>query len=256
MDRRAVAATLVSVIFFSTLLLGNAAVYAAAGTLLSSAELSTAQQRESQYATALLGVSSFSSLSSAESFLQQRPLGCSSASSYLSSMGGSGSAKGVDLGVDYSLATTWSYASSGQAGDELSELASFDGYSAGALNLLVTTKINESLLGGLPSYSVQQPHYVHLPIDVDVLTSLCLSTLAKMRQTLSSLPSCNSSSVEEALHSIGASHPDLGSVEMGASARESGTGCIVDYWVTIAQSYEGVSGPSEWSVFGAQTVSI
>ena len=76
---------------------------------------------------------------------------------------------------------------------------------------------------------------VHLPIDVDVLTSLCLSTLAKMRQTLSSLPSCNSSSVEEALHSISTSHPDLGSVEMGASARESGTGCIVDYWVTITE---------------------
>jgi hypothetical protein len=255
MGRRAVAATLVSVIFFSTLLLANAAVYAADGSYLSSAVLTSAQQRESGYASLLAGVSSFSSLSAAEGYLSSHPLDCSSEATYLGSMGGSDSVSGEDQGVDYTMSTTWTYVADGPTGDNLTVLGPFGGYSIGALNLLVTTKIGENILGGLPSYDGQEQHTVHLPIALEGLTSLCLSTLSLMRRSLSSLPSCNSSSVQEALDSVAASYPYLRSVDMGGSAQVSGGVCSVDYWLTIAQSYDGVSGTSDWSVFGDQTFS-
>ena len=75
--RRAVAATLVSVILFTSLLFANAALYAAGGTYLSSAVLGASQQRESDYGALLIGLASYSALAESQGYLQSHPLDCS-----------------------------------------------------------------------------------------------------------------------------------------------------------------------------------
>jgi hypothetical protein len=268
-SRRAVAATLVSVIVFTSLLFANAALYAAGSTYLSSAVLSASQQRESNYATLLFGLSAYSALAYAQGYLQNHSFDCSTPeSSYLDSLGGSESVGGANQGIEYSVDASWGYApGSGEIGVRDGPAASqsmiqpFAGYSGGALNLEVVTNINETLLGGLPAYGVGGTEDVHLPILLDATVSLCTSALSELRESLSSLPSCNASSVNEALALLRFENPDLDSVEMGASAQQSpaldGAGrCVVQYWVTITEEgIQGVSGTFDWTALGSGSLS-
>jgi hypothetical protein len=270
-SRRAVAATLVSVIVFTSLLFANAALYAAGNTYRSTAVLSASQQRESNFASLLIGLSAYSALADAQSYLQGHPFDCSEPqSSYLDSLVGSESVGGANQGIEYSVDASWGYAPGFEGlgfGDDdglsgaPSMIRPFSGYSGGALNLVVVTTIDETELGGLPAYSVGATESVHIPVSLDTTVSLCTSALSAARESLSSLPSCNTSSVDEALGLLRSENPGLDSVEMGASAQRSATldgagRCDIQYWVTITEEgIEGVTGTFDWTVLGSGSLS-
>ncbi len=268
-SRRAVAATLVSVILFTSLLFANAALYAAGNTYLSSAVLSASQQRESEYGSLLIGLSSYSALSYTQTYLQSHPLDCSAPeSSYLDHLVESESAAGANQGIEYSVNASWGYAvvSEGAGVDDSPSVAPsmiqpFDGYSGGALNLVVVTTIHETELGGLPAYGVEATETVHLPVSLDATVSLCTYAISAVHDSLSSLSSCNASSADEALALLRSENPGLDSVQMGASTQRSsllgGTGrCDVQYWVTITEEgIEGVSGTFGWTVLASGSLS-
>lgn len=256
MGRRAIGATLVSVVLFTTLLIANASLYSAESSYLSATNLSVAQQREAQYASLLVGLSAYSSLEGVQRLLQSTPIACSSAPAFLSSMSGEEHNNGSYQGIAFEIQTSWGHATAGATGNNPADLQPYQGYSAGALNIEVTTSVAESFLGGLPSYHTEELDVVHLPVFLEQQASFCLSVLSTVGQSLSSLPACNSTSIQDALGVIESSYVYPGSVYIGGSATPSGGQCYVEYWVTIAQSYEGVSGTFEVSVDGSGSLSI
>ncbi|MDA4122963.1 MAG: hypothetical protein OK456_07280 [Thaumarchaeota archaeon] len=267
--RRAVASTIVSVIIFTTLIFANAALYSAGGTYLSSSVLSASQVREYDYASLLSGLSAYSSLSHIQGFLQANPFDCNSpASVYLGALAGATVSTGKDQGLEYSEASSWAYTPiSAGASDstpspgETSLVASFAGFSPGALNAVVSTFLNESELGGLPKYTNLTTQTVHIPIPFDSDLARCSSTLAALRSSLGSLGSCNSSRIDQAVARVRSESAGQASVSMGASGQSSpaiGTGvrCDLSYWVTITErGVEGVSGTFDWTLQGSGSLS-
>jgi hypothetical protein len=257
LGRRAVAATLVAFVIFTSLLLANSAIYSADNSGLGAAVLSTAQVRERVYGTILTGLAAYDSLAVTQDYLQSNPLDCSSPQPYLDSIAGSQQEKGTDGGITYTTDASWTYLQVPvtEAGSAL--LSRYGGYSAGDMNLEVTTLVDESYDGGLPSYSIQNSETVHLPVPIVSTISLCLTALSDLRGALSSLSHCNSSAVDAALALAESSYPVLGSFTVGASASSlSSGGCSVDYWVTTTLGgLEGVSGTFQWTVQGAGSLS-
>ena len=267
-SRRAVAATLVSVIVFTSLVFANAALYAAGNTYLSSSVLSTAQQREYDYASFLIGLSSYSSLAATQNFLQAHPLDCSGpVSSYLDSLTGGTDTSGTSGGIDYSVGSSWSYAATTAShgiddvlSKSLATIQPFGGYSDGGLNVVVATSVNETELGGLPAYHAEAVETVHLPVSIDAAVSLCRSALSAMDRAISSLSACDASSVDDAISLVRSENPAFGSIQLGASGqgRElpgvAGT-CSVQYWVTMTEVVQGVSGAFDWTVNGSGSLS-
>lgn len=248
MGRRAVAATFVSVVVFTALLLANSAVYAAQSGALGAAVSSSAQLRERSLASFSTGLSSFDSLASVQDVLQRSPMDCLSPQPYLDSLSGGASFSGEDGGIRSETSSSWSYISSysGAAGDAL--LAQFSGYSPGSLDILVSTAVNESFAGGLPSYFREATEVFHFDIPVQQMVSECLSALSQSASVLSGLRSCTQAAVQSAL----SAEPFQATGRVLASHGR----CVVDYSVTIAQSgIAGVSGTFQWSVFGSGSVS-
>jgi hypothetical protein len=251
LGRRAVAATLVSFLVFTSLLLANSALYSAENSSLGAAVLTATQVREHEYGQVLMGLSVYDSLAQVQSYLQANPLDCISPQQYLDSLSGAQRGAGADEGIGYTTDASWSYAGTNGTGDA-PFLSQFSGYMADALNVAVTTSIEENYEGALPSYSIEETQAVHLPIPLASSISLCLTALSDLRGSLSSLPYCNSSGVESAIDLARSAYPVVDSFTVGATASPLAGGCEVDYWVTTTLSgLEGVSGTFRWTVSGA-----
>ncbi|MDA4136189.1 MAG: hypothetical protein OK449_04210 [Thaumarchaeota archaeon] len=257
MDRRAVAATIASVIVFTTMLLANAAVYSAENSYLGASNLSAAQLQEHDYSILFVGLSSFSTLAKTQSFLQSTPMDCSSPQPYLDSLSGSDGSGGKNQSVWYSVESSWSYVSaSGSAQGDALLPTQFDGFSGGDLNLQVTTRVNETFVGGLPSFSAQSVEVVHLPVQPLRAASQCLSALSELRIALSTVHSCNSAVVNQYVALARTRSAVLGSFDAGASTSTVGGHCVVSYWVmTTETGLQGVSGAFQWTVFGSGSLS-
>src|SRR5580658_2689809 len=98
------------------MLLANAAVYSAENSYLGASNLSAAQLQEHNYATLFVGLSSFSALAKAQSFLQSTPMDCSSPQPYLDSLVGSQGSEGKNQSVWYSVESSWGYAAASGSG--------------------------------------------------------------------------------------------------------------------------------------------
>ncbi len=251
MDRSGVAATLASVVIFTTMLVANSAVYSAQNSYLNAAHLSAAQVQERGYATVLLGLSSFSALASAQSLLESTPMDCYSPSAYLSSLAGSAAGHGTSGSLRFSTSSSWSYVAGPSPGEASALLPSqFGGYSAGDLNIELETSVAESYAGGLPSYSVEQSQVVHLGVHPEAMAAACQSALSGLRGSLAAAHTCDPKVVAELASSAGLSSP--GSLGDGASVSGSTGRCTIYYWVRMTQTgIEGVSGTFQWSVFGS-----
>ncbi len=250
MGRRGVAATIVSFVVFTSLLLANSALYSSANSGLSAALTSSMQVKERTTAGVLDGVSGFDALSSVQDFVQSNPLDCASPQAYFDSLAGSASGTGSEGGMSYVTRTSWSYATDLTASGDDSTLSPFNGYEAGALNLYVSVEVDESYDGGLPSYSTQSAETVHLPMALSSSISLCLSALSDLGAALSSLQSCNSTGVASATASAETTYPVLGAFELGVSSSPQQSGCLVTYSVMTTEAGTGVSGGFQWSVWG------
>lgn len=256
MGRRAVAATLASVIIFTMMLVANAAVYSSENGYLASVRLSSVQVGEVGYATLLEGSSTYNSLARTQSFLQSTPMDCPSWQSYLDSISGSASDVGTEQSVSFSAASSWSYAPVSSSLHGTAFLPSqFDGYSSGELNVQVSTDISETYLGGLPSYSTDGAQVVHLGVQPEAAAAGCLSALSDLGSALSATASCNSSAVAELVSQARVHYPLLSSYDAGASPSLTAGRCVVDYWVRTSLVGTGVSGAFEWTVFGDGSLS-
>ena len=186
MDRRAVAATLVSFVIFTTLLLANAALFASENSSLGAVVLTAGQVRERAFVPILVGLSTYESLRGAQAYLQANPLDCTSPQQYLGSMTGSLRDSGVEDGMTYVDDASWAYATSPSGGGS-DYLQEFSGYRPGDLNLEVSTSVLESYDGDLPTYSIQSTASVHLPVPLASTISLCQTALSDLSSALLSL---------------------------------------------------------------------
>lgn len=251
MGRRAVAATLVSLLVFTTMLGADGAVYSSESSSLGSAVLATVQLRERDYGGLLVGLSAFRSLAEAQSYLNSNTFDCSSPQAYLDLIAGRQQYAGASEGIAYSTVTSWAYSSEPAGENGSAYVPGFSGYQNGALNLEVTTSVEESYNDGLPSYSFQTVGTVHLQVPLDAIISGCVAALSDLGAALSSLTGCNSSAVAAALNLADSSFLLLDTYVLGASASPLPTGCLVDYWVaTTVLGLGGVSGAFQWSVRG------
>lgn len=257
MGRRAVAATIVSVVVFTMMLVANAAVYSSQQGYLSSARLSSAQVLETGYASVLVAASAFSVLAQVQSFLQSTPMDCSAPQAYLGSISGTGTYGGTEQGISYSQQASWNYLSSGSltTGNALMS-PQFNGYASGDLNVEVASDLSETYLGGLPSYSTDSLQVVHLNIQPEAAATTCTLALADLGDGLSSLSSCSSSLVAQQASLARSRYPLLGSFESGASASVIAGRCSVSYWVRTSLAGTGVSGTFEWTVFGSGSLEL
>jgi hypothetical protein len=247
---------MVCVVLFTTMLLANAALYSAEDSYSGAVGLSSAQQQERDYASVLVGLSSYSSLAWTQHFLQNTPMDCSSAQSYLASMSGGVSRSDDNQSDWYSVKSSWGFVSAPVSSlhDPLLP-AQFDGYSAGDLNILVRTDLNETFVGGLPSYSAQYLETVHLPVQPVLAASQCLTALSDLKAEFSTLRSCTVTAVDQDVSLVRAS-AGLGASEAGASFRAVGAHCLLTYWVRITQTgIQGVSGTFQWTVFASGSLS-
>ena len=251
MGRRGVAATLVSFLVFTALLLANAVVYSSGSSSLRASVTSAEQVRESSLGGVLTGLSTFDALHGAQSYLESNPLDCSSLQQYLGSMAGSLQGSGSEDGVEFATRTTWAYVQSQSGGTGSPYLPQFSGYQPGELNLEVVSALNETYDGGLPSYSTITEVAAHLPVPVPSLVSGCLAALSDLGSALHGLSGCNSGGVDSALDLSVTRYPLLASYSVGAAATPAASGCAVSYWVTtVVGGLEGVSGAFQLTVRG------
>jgi hypothetical protein len=264
MGRRAVAATIASVVIFTSMLLANAVLFSAENSYLGSSSSSSAQLQERTYASVLAGIMSYSSLADAQSFLQSTPMDCSSSASYLASLAGSRAIGGDNQSIWFTATSSWYYSpvSSSLFGDALLP-AQFNGYSDDGLDIHVITTVNETLAGGLPSYSTQFSQVVHLSAPVQLVASQCISLLSELSRSLLAIGSCNSSAVAQAVSSVQAGSAGPDAFQVGASVGPVAAGgsptapphCVIDYWVRTTLTGQGVSGAFQWTVFGLGSLS-
>ncbi len=251
MGRRGVAATLVSFLVFTAMLLANSALYSAQSSSLR-AEITTAEQvRETALGGILTGLSTYNALAAAQDYLESTPLDCSSAPQYLDSAAGTLQNAGSEDGIGFGTNTSWSYAQSPMEGSGSAYVPEFSGYLPGALNLEVVLRLDETYNGGLPSYSTVIDVAAHLPIFILSLASGCLAALSDLQSELLGLSVCNSTGVDAALGLAAFRYPLLDSYTFGATATLSPSGCEVYYWVaTSVGGLEGVAGAYQLTVRG------
>jgi hypothetical protein len=240
LGRRAVAATLVSFLVFTSMVLANSAVYSSQNNSLRAAIVSAEQAREHSFAGVIVGASTLESLARAQDYLGSNPLDCSSSGQYLDSMSGSLSSTGSDQGVSYSVESSWAYSSAPSGGEGSSFLPLLSGFDVQGLNLEVTVTLNESYSGGPPTYSTQATESMHLPVPIGSIVGDCTTALADLGGSLTSLSYCNSTGVSSALTAAESEYPLLSGYNVTATATASGTGCAVSY--QVAATVGGLEG--------------
>jgi hypothetical protein len=256
MGRRGVAATFVSVLVFTSLLLANSALYSSSNSALAASITTSAQLRERAYAGVLAGFSAYSALESVQGYLESHPLYCDSPDPYLRSLGGSAVQAGSEDGVRYRLTTSWAYAPDGSAAGGSPLLPGYSGYAPGALGLIVSTSTLETFQGGLPSYAGTTSEDLHLPVPLNATLSLCSAALQDLNEALSSLPYCNSTGVDRALLTASSAYPALATFTTSATAVPQAGMCEVNYWVTASEAVQqGPSGPFQWVAEGGGSLS-
>lgn len=259
MARKAVAATLASVILLTVLVVADATVMSAQDNLASSAQTSYLESRELLLEESLAGGVSLQVLAQVQSYLSSSPAQCNNLPRYLASIYASGAMSGEDSGIEY-----WANATaSGAPGssplatrdDNLTIVAPFAGRVLGALNLEESFSIRANGGGGSVSLVREETHTLNIPIGVDSASSLCTSTLDSIGAVLSRSP-CNAT-LEDA--GFGSVMPGLvaHAASLGftlTAGWSSGAACSVSYWFTLVEpGVAGATGRFDWTVRGSGT---
>jgi hypothetical protein len=248
---RGVAATLVSVAVFVSLLISNLTLVFAENERLWMASVANLETDEGAIGSLLLAQGAYSALERAQTELVQSPPSCSSWNEYALSLASSSSYSGSLRAIRYDLTMNAALVESGPENDNLTLIHPFDGYSPGSLNLGVRVRLHE-VSGGLPSYARSESHYIHLPVSLSRMLSLCLALLRDIHLTYSSGVWCNRLPSETRLNSLSQTYSRL-AVSDGFSLAISHWFARVDgcwkmnYTVTLSEgSVEGVSGEFAW----------
>ncbi len=256
MARKAVAATLASVLLFTALVVADSTIMTAEDNLLSGAQVSHVESRELLLGRALAGSSSLQVLAQVQGYLASHAADCSSMQQYLNSISVRYSTSGEDSGILFTANASGVRAPPGapqQTEDNLTLDAPFSGYATGDLNILTLVHVDEAGGGGAVLRQKGEAHILHIPIHPDAASSLCASALASLETALSR-SSCNATLAQAAFDTI---LPSL--VRQAASLGFSltagwGGGCPSSYWVTLVEpGVGGVTGDFDWTVHGAGT---
>jgi hypothetical protein len=256
--RKAVAATLASVVLFTVLIVADATVMSAQDNLASSAQTAQIESRELMLEESLAGGVSLQALAQVQGYLSSNPAPCDDMPQYLESIMASSTSSGEDSGIAYSASATIREAPASldsALADNLTMDAPFAGEVPGALNLQESLSVNEMGGGGSVSLERNETHALNLPIKVDSASSLCASTLGLLRAALSRSP-CNATeeqiAFEAVLPEVVQEAAALG-FTLTAGWSQSGA-CSVTYWFTLVEpGVAGATGDFDWTVRGSGT---
>ncbi len=261
MARKAVAATLASLVLFTSLVVADATILSAQDNLASSAQLSSVESRELVVGRYLAGSASLQALASVQAYLSSSPARCDDLQQYLGSISASSSLSGEDSGIAYSANISVAKAppSLWPQGDNLTIVAPFAGSVPGSLDLRSSLSLKEVGGGGLVSLERHEAHLLHISISPDSASSLCASALGSLASALSH-PSCNATSTGAAFESVVPRlAEDASAVGFTLAAGwgfvgGAAGGCSVAYWVTLVEpGVQGVTGSFDWTVRGSGT---
>jgi hypothetical protein len=253
--RKAVAATLASVVLLTVLVVADATVMTAQDNLAASAQASNIESRELLLERSLAGGVSLDVLAQVQGHLSSDPAGCADLPQYVASISASSSASGEDSGIGYQAnATATGEPSSDSAADNLTLLAPFEGHAPGTLGLTEHLRVSEAGGGGSVSLVRLETHALNIPIEVGSASSLCASTAGVLAAALSA--SCNATLEQEAFD---AALPGLVGQASGLGFDlTAGWGyaaaCSPAYWFTLVEpGVEGPTGSFDWTVLGSGT---
>jgi hypothetical protein len=255
--RKAVAATIASVVLLTVLVVADATVMSAQDDLASTSQTSHIESQELLLERTLAGSVSLQALAQVQGYLSSNLAACDSLSQYIGSISASSSLSGESDGISYVANLTASaIASQGTQSDNLTLIAPFSGGVPGALDLRSVLTIKESGGGGSVSLERRETHALNIPISPETASSLCASSLTALSSSLSREP-CNATLEQGA---FGAVLPGLVEVaaaqgfELTAGWGSGGTACSAAYWLTLVQpGVEGVTGSFDWTVRGSGT---
>jgi hypothetical protein len=262
--RKAVAATLASVLLLTALVLADATIVSAQDNLASSAQASLIETRESVLDQSLSGSVALQALSQVQAYLSSNPASCDGIPGYLASISSSSSTSGEGSGIVYSVnataasmvATTEPPGAQGLQ-DNLTILSPFSGYLPGALNLRADLRVKEVGGGGSVTLERREIHVLHLPISPGSASSLCASALGSLAVALSR-SSCNATLAQAAFDSamprLVEEASALGFSLTAGWELGSGAGCPATYQVMLVElGVAGVTGTFDWTVRGSGT---
>ena len=257
MARKAVAATLASVILLTVLVVADATVMSAQDNLASSAQTSQIEARESLLEESLAGAVTLQALAQVQGYLSSHPASCDDLPQYFGSILLSSNSSGDDSGIAYAASTTIAAAAPSffqeARADNLTLLAPFTGEVPGALDLKAVVSVKEVGGGGSVTLQRNEAHTLNLPIEAQSASSLCASTLGAFGAALSQSP-CNATLEQVAFDSV-----LPGVVQRAASLGftltagwgQSGA-CSAAYWVTLVEpGVAGATGAFDWTVRGS-----
>lgn len=243
-SRKGVGAAAASAVIFSILLISNFLIFEASQGRSGLYLKSDAADSLADRAEALTGAGATDVLLQAQNLLGSGPLSCSSAVSAVGSeIGGIGDLQRSGELAVYVSARLVQISSP----DNLSMVLPFEGGSPGEveLSLRVSMSANESAAG--VSLNKVEVHVVHLPVRLERLRDDCLAAVGWISRAISvtSPPNCTEQSAAPTLERA-AMGPSLTAHGDGfafglAYTVVDGTGCRVDYTVSVAQ--DGVLGP-------------
>ena len=260
MARKAVAATIASVVLFSVLVVANATVMSAQDNLASSAQLASVESRELLLEQSSAGGVSLQVLAQVQGYLSSHAADCDALQQYLGSIIASGEVSGMDSGVAYSANATATELppTSSQVGqqDNLTMINPFSGDVPGALDIQTSISVKETGGGGSVSLVRHETHVLNLPISPSSASSLCATALGSIVSALSR-PRCNSTLEEAAFESVLPGLAEEAAAQgftLTAGWGSSGASCAASYWVTLVErGVVGVTGSFDWTVHGSGT---
>jgi hypothetical protein len=205
-ERRAVGATLASIILFGSLVVSNWAVFESSQQKAQLYSLADAENSLYNEASILKWAAMINALDRFQSsIVTASPLPCATAESALSSLATSSNVTSRDGAISAVLSASLGQDQSVAANDIA--LMPFDGAVAGDLNLILTANISAQGPGDAFEYSTTDVEPVHIPVHADKVVSMCLDAGRAIAATLSGLGQgiCNFTTVSSSLSSLIAS---------------------------------------------------
>lgn len=252
-NRRAVGATIVSIVLFTSLLVSSAVILASAEDKASASSLVDGEGTLYDNAVVMRGVVVLELLAKAQAALSSEVFACANATGEAH-----GAVRGLSASAANGVVSAMAVASAGDQGpgpDNLSLLKQFDGGLAGRFNVLVRTAVDGSYPGGRVAYAKSEYHVVSLPFDPSKAGSFCLNSLAELAASaeLASAGTCNATVVEAVLGEA-AARAEAAAASSGLHAYVAysvggGAACSVTIMVRVSQDgVIGPNGPFNWSV--------
>jgi hypothetical protein len=246
-SRVAVAATITSILVFSTLLVANEVVYNSANQQLTAAYISAYEREEALTARLLVAEAAFNASANAQAILARNPPTCESWSAYSEGLSQRVSTMVTRGGVTYHLDMNLSYAQSGSHDDNLTTLSPFEGFEDGSLNMIARVRIRASAGPEYPSFAKTEVHYLHLPVPLEVSISLCSSALRDISGLLGS-DSCSPGAVQDLVSQYEALAKSQGvRITLEGAQGFRGVCSGASYEITVSEdSVQGFAGRFDW----------